>query len=464
MPQCRKQETQKTAAVLTMGCKVNSFESEGMAELLEKDGYTIVDFDSKADVYLINTCTVTQIAARKSRQMIHKARLTNPDAIIMAAGCYVDRGTMGLLDGVVDILIPNKDKGDLIGLLHQYTGEKQVDDAPKDLAGKVIREDRERKASAVRQMTIRKAGQRTRAFMKVQDGCRQFCTYCIIPFVRGPLTSRPVADCVEQARILAQNGYKEIVLTGIDLTMYGEDLNDHPDLGDLITAVSQVEGIRRIRLGSLEPRVVTDSFIEKIRRTDKLCPHFHLALQSGCGRTLKAMNRRYTPQEFERAVRMLRDYDPDTAITTDIIVGFPGETDRDHQEALDFVRKIGFAEAHVFRYSRMEGTAAAKRTDQIDGTVKKIRSDQMLAAAAEGTKAFMERMQGKVFDVILEQKESGYWTGYTQNYIKIGVRMPDDDDHHQEEITVRADGYLDISNANHEASGLEKIMKGERQI
>ena len=464
MPQCGKQGTVKTAAVLTMGCKVNSYESEGMAELLEKDGYTIVDFDSKADVYLINTCTVTQIAARKSRQMIHKARLTNPDAVIMAAGCYVDRGTRGLLDGVVDILIPNKDKGDLIGLLHQYTGEKQVDDEPVDLADKVIREDKERKKGAVKQLTIRRAGQRTRAFMKVQDGCRQFCTYCIIPFVRGPLTSRPVEDCVEQARILAGNGYKEVVLTGSDLTMYGEDLDVHPDLGDLILAVSKVDGIKRIRLGSLEPRVVTPAFIEKIRQTGKLCPHFHLALQSGCARTLKAMNRRYTPEEFEKAVRMLRDYDPDAAITTDIIVGFPGETDQDHQEALDFVRRIGFAECHVFRYSQMEGTAAAKRADQVDGNVKKVRSDQMLAAAAEGTEAFMKRMQGKVFDVILEQKESGYWTGYTQNYVKIGVQMPDDSDHHGEEIRVRADGYLDISNANHEASGLEKIMKGERQL
>ena len=254
------------------------------------------------------------------------------------------------------------------------------------------------------------------------------------------------------------------VLTGIDLTMYGEDLDVHPDLGDLILAVSKVDGIKRIRLGSLEPRVVTPAFIEKIRQTGKLCPHFHLALQSGCARTLKAMNRRYTPEEFEKAVRMLRDYDPDAAITTDIIVGFPGETDQDHQEALDFVRRIGFAECHVFRYSQMEGTAAAKRADQVDGNVKKVRSDQMLAAAAEGTEAFMKRMQGKVFDVILEQKESGYWTGYTQNYVKIGVQMPDDSDHHGEEIRVRADGYLDISNANHEASGLEKIMKGERQL
>lgn len=443
---------EKTAAVCTMGCKVNTYESQGMIELLENDGYTVVDFSEKADVYLINTCTVTQIAARKSRQMIHRAKALNPEAIVIAAGCYVDRDDSLIKEGVIDLAVPNRRKNEIIAYIEAF---KQ---------GKTMEDDTEKEPYS--DLKITRTEGRTRAFLKVQDGCRQFCTYCIIPFVRGPLKSRPVEECMEEAKGLAKAGYKEIVLTGIHVTSYGQDLKDQgvtQDMGDLIASMSQIEGIERIRLGSLEPRLITQEFIEKVSHTDKLCPHFHLALQSGCDETLKAMNRKYTTEEFREAARLLREHFPDVALTTDVIVGFPGETIEQHEASVAFVKEIGFAEAHVFPYSKMEGTAAARRKDQISAEEKKRRSREMLAVTAESSEAFMEKMQGKTVDLILEEKDAqgGFWTGYTPNYMRVGVMIDTEEDLQGKKVQVTIDGYVHKRSANHDASGLDSILKGE---
>lgn len=441
-------QSKKTVAVCNMGCKVNSYESQGMTEILEQAGYRIVEFSEKADVYLINTCTVTQIAARKSRQMIHRARKMNPNALVIAAGCYVDRDDSLIQEGVIDIAIPNRYKGDLLSYINAYEKGQTVE--PNEEATLWITENEGK----------------TRAFLKVQDGCRQFCTYCIIPFVRGPLKSRPIEECCEEARGLAKGGYQEIVLTGIHLSSYGRG-KDY-DLGDLILAIAQIPEVKRIRLGSMEPRMITPEFIHKVLQTQKLCPHFHLSLQSGCDATLRAMNRRYSSQEYREAVGLLRKAFPNVAVTTDIIVGFPGETEEDHKASLAFVEEIGFAEAHVFRYSKMEGTVAAKRNDQVDGTVKKRRSEEMLSITAESSRRFMEGMQKQQVKVLLEEKDmaTNCWTGYTPNYMKVAVKVSKAEMEQElqgKEIAVIIDGYEDIRSANHDAAGLEKILKGVLQ-
>ena len=436
----------KSVAVCNMGCKVNSYEAQGMTELFQQAGYQIVEFSEKADVYLINTCTVTQIAARKSRQMIHRARKLNPQALVIAAGCYVDRDDSLIEEGVIDIAIPNRYKGDLLAYIEAH--EKHI----------------EMKPSEESRLWITENEGKTRAFLKVQDGCRQFCTYCIIPYVRGPLVSRPIEQCKKEAEGLAKNGYQEIVLTGIHLSSYGkgEDYN----LGDLILAIADIPEVKRIRLGSMEPRMITSSFIHKVSQTHKLCPHFHLSLQSGCDATLKAMNRRYSADEYRQAVALLKAAYPDVAVTTDIIVGFPGETEEDHKASLAFAEEIGFAEAHVFRYSKMEGTVAARRGDQIDGNVKKRRSEEMLKVTGAASESFMERMQGQQVAVLLEEQDAstGYWTGYTPNYMKVAVEIPEQQEFLQgQEVQVILDGYVNISSANHDAAGLEKILKGVLQ-
>ena len=464
----------KTAALCTMGCKVNSYESQGMKELLENAGYTIVPFDTKADLYLINTCTVTQIAARKSRQMIHRARSLNQDALVIAAGCYVDRDDSLIKEGVIDLAVPNRRKAELIDIIDAFmaqrlvpeaiTGEENVPDTTEDLKLPCQEE-------AEKELSITKSEGRTRAFLKIQDGCRQFCTYCIIPYVRGPLKSRPIADCVHEAALLAAQGFQEVVLTGIHVTSYGQDwamakekdpsVNvPEGDLGDLILAISKIDGIERIRLSSLEPRLITSEFLAKVAETSKLCPHFHLALQSGCDKTLKAMNRKYTSADFGRAAAMLREQYPDVALTTDIIVGFPGETEEDHAQSLQFVREIGFAEAHIFRYSPMQGTVAQKRKDQVDGQVKNRRSDEMLDVTRQSTLSFMQKMQGKVCEIILEElDEDGYWTGYSPNYMRIAVKDFGGAFSGQK-VKVKVDGYVEKRSANHDASGVDTILKG----
>lgn len=436
-------QSKKTVAICNMGCKVNSYEAEGMTELLEKAGYQIVGFHERADVYVINTCTVTQIAARKSRQMIHRARKMNEQALIIAAGCYVDRDHSLIEEGVIDLAIPNRQKGHIVSYIEAY--QKGDEYRPEQEEAK---------------LWISRFEGRSRAFLKVQDGCRQFCTYCIIPYVRGPLTSRPIEECCAEAEGLAAKGYSEIVLTGIHLSSYGK--KEGYQLADLIVAIAQIPQVKRIRLGSLEPGVITADFLRQVQPIDKLCPHFHLSLQSGADTTLKAMGRRYSAQEYRQAVQLLREAYPQAAVTTDVIVGFPGETQQDHEASLRFVQEIGFAQVHVFRYSQMEGTVAAKCSDQVDAVIKKKRSEEMLAVTEQSTRAFMQAMQGTRAEVLLEEQDpvSGYWLGYTPNYMKVAIEGCGPETGVGRLVDVTIDGWVTLEDGKQGASSKQMILKG----
>ncbi len=411
----------RKAALHNLGCKVNAYETEAMQELLEQNGYEIVPFEPGADVYVINTCTVTNMADRKSRQMLHKARKMNPDAVVVAAGCYVQtRGTAA--DDCIDILIGNNRKKELISILEEYFGEL---DRQK---GKNYEEKEPRaalldmgKACGYEELALSKQAEHTRANVKVQDGCNQFCSYCIIPYARGRVRSRGLEDVVNEVRRLASNGYKEVVLTGIHLSSYGVDTGE--SLLTLIKAVNQIEGILRIRLGSLEPGIVTEEFAEQLAALPKICPHFHLSLQSGCNRTLKRMNRRYTAEEYEEKCRILRNTFGNPALTTDVIVGFPGETEEEFEESRTFVERIGFYETHIFKYSKRQGTRAAVMEGQVPEQVKTVRSSTMIALGKKKKQEYEEQMLGRTVEVLMEEVvslEGEVWqTGHTREYVKV---------------------------------------------
>ena len=413
----------KQAAVHNLGCKVNAYETEAMQELLEKNGYEIVPFHDLADVYVINTCSVTNMADRKSRQMIHRARKQNPDAVIVAAGCYVQaQADMGELDENIDIVIGNNKKKDLIRLLEEYFKE----DIPEQMQEVIdINHTFEYES-----LHLSRTAEHTRAYLKVQDGCNQFCTYCIIPYARGRVRSRKKEDVVEEVRTLAEHGYQEVVLTGIHLSSYGLEWKDEngkqtEGLLDLIRAVHGVEGIKRIRLGSLEPRIVTEEFAKELACLPKICPHFHLSLQSGCDATLKRMNRRYTSSEYAEKCELLRKYFPNPALTTDVIVGFPGETEEEFKESYDFVDSIDFYETHIFKYSRREGTKAAVMPDQVDEQIKAKRSAQLIELGEKKRAAYEQSFQGKEVEVLVEENlelnGKEVQTGHTKEYMKIAL-------------------------------------------
>ena len=413
----------KKAALHNLGCKVNAYETEAMQELLEKNGYEIVPFHDLADVYVINTCSVTNMADRKSRQMIHRARKQNPDAVIVAAGCYVQaQADMGELDENIDIVIGNNKKKDLIRLLEEYFKE----DIPEQMQEVIdINHTFEYES-----LHLSRTAEHTRAYLKVQDGCNQFCTYCIIPYARGRVRSRKKEDVVEEVRTLAEHGYQEVVLTGIHLSSYGLEWKDEngkqtEGLLDLIRAVHGVEGIKRIRLGSLEPRIVTEEFAKELACLPKICPHFHLSLQSGCDATLKRMNRRYTSSEYAEKCELLRKYFPNPALTTDVIVGFPGETEEEFKESYDFVNSIDFYETHIFKYSRREGTKAAVMPDQVDEQIKAKRSAQLIELGEKKRAAYEQSFQGKEVEVLVEENlelnGKEVQTGHTKEYMKIAL-------------------------------------------
>lgn len=404
----------KKAALHNLGCKVNSYEAEVMREILEKQGYEIVPFEEKADVYLINTCSVTNMADRKSRQMLHRAKKQNPDALVIAAGCYVQSAGEALLeDPSVDILIGNNEKTRLPEILkeweadcrtscmHSMTHEKRYED-----------------------MRLGRMSEHTRAFMKIQDGCDQFCTYCIIPYTRGRVRSRALSDIRAEARELAANGCQEVVLTGIHLDSYGTDLPEG-DLLTVIRAVAKVGGIRRIRLGSLEPRIMTEAFVRELASVEKLCPHFHLSLQSGCDETLRRMNRKYDTQEFRACCERLRTCFDHPALTTDVMVGFPGETEEEFSQTVRFLEELQFYEMHVFKYSRRKGTRAERMEGQIPEPVKTRRSDVLLKLTEEQSLAYRMRLIGKTVEVLMEEayERDGiiYQVGHTGEYVKIAV-------------------------------------------
>ena len=405
----------KKVALHNLGCKVNAYEVEAMQQLLEQAGYEIVPFEPGADVYVINTCTVTNIADRKSRQMLHKAKKMNPDAVVVATGCYVqtDEGKLEK-DEAVDLVLGNNQKKQIVEALEEYEKEhaKKV---------KVIEIN---KTKEYEELSIGYTAEHVRAYIKVQDGCNQFCTYCIIPFARGRVRSRKIADVLREVETLASKGYKEVVLTGIHLSSYGVDFpkEERESLLSLIQAVSKVAGIQRIRLGSLEPRIITEEFLEGIVATGKVCPHFHLSLQSGCNKTLKNMNRRYSAQEYAEKCELIRKYYPAPALTTDVIVGFPMETEEDFEESYEFVKNIHFYETHIFKYSRRHGTKAAAMDGQLTEAVKAQRSEKLLELHDIRAKEYEEAMIGKTIELLLEEEieEDGkmWYVGHSREYVR----------------------------------------------
>ena len=417
----------KSVALHNLGCKVNAYEMDVMQQMLQEKGYQIVPFDKKADIYIVNTCTVTNIADRKSRQMLHRAKKLNPDAVVVAVGCYVQNGTEAVeTDASIDLAIGNNRKKDLVQILEDYLENRQQGDTVIDIAS----------TDEYEEMQLKETAEHTRAYIKIQDGCNQFCTYCAIPLARGRVRSRKPERVIEEVRGLAKAGYHEIVLTGIHLSSYGLDFlgirsADYRDacekgyLLELIEALADIPGIERIRLGSLEPRIITKEFVTRLSACQKLCPHFHLSLQSGCDATLKRMNRHYDTAQFEEGVRLLREAFDRVAVTTDVIVGFPGETEEEFAQTVEFLDRIGFYEMHVFKYSKRAGTPAAAMKQQVPDQVKAKRSDILLQMDEAKSRAYRENYFGEEVEILLEEKKEidgiCYTVGHTKDYVLAAV-------------------------------------------
>ena len=393
-------------AFYTLGCKVNQYDTQMMMEKLSSAGFDICTFEDNADIYIINTCTVTQISDKKSRNTISKARRMNPDAIIVVCGCFsqVSPGDAAAIDGV-DIVIGTRNRADIVFYINQFLKE----------GGQLI--DVQNGAD-IQSENITSFSEKTRAIIKIEDGCRNFCSYCLIPFARGKIISKPIDQIVSESVALVKSGYKEIVLTGIHLSSYGSDIGG-VDLSDAIDAVSSVAGVERIRLGSLEPTIVTPEFVARIKNNDKVCPAFHLSLQSGCNKTLKAMNRKYTAGQYANAVSLLRENISDSAFTTDVIVGFPGESEDDFEQSLDFVDKIAFSKVHIFPYSKRKGTKAATMPYQISKQVKKERETRLQEVELKNRIVFMKSFLNKTVSVLVERSVDGVCNGFTKNYIPV---------------------------------------------
>lgn len=404
----------KRAALHNLGCKVNAYETEAMQELLEQEGYEIVPFHEDADVYIINTCTVTNMADRKSRQMLHRAKKKNPDAVVVACGCYV-QAKQDEIDESIDIVVGNNRKKNIVEILAEYEASKEKQTVQKEVIDINHTDEYE-------ELHLTKTAEHTRAYIKVQDGCNQFCSYCIIPFARGRVRSRSYDSVIAEVKKLAEGGYKEVVLTGIHLSSYGVDTGEN--LLSLIQGVHEVSGIERIRLGSLEPRIITEEFVQAIAKLPKMCHHFHLSLQSGCDETLRRMNRRYTAEEYMDGCKLLRKYFDHPALTTDVIVGFPGETQEEFAASKAFVDQVDFYETHVFKYSKRQGTKAAAMENQIPETEKTRRSNELLELNKKKQKAYEERLIGTTQEVLMEEAVQiggeTWQVGHTKEYVKIG--------------------------------------------
>ncbi len=408
----------RKAAFHNLGCKVNSYETEAMQQLLEDAGYEIVPFREGADVYIINTCSVTNVADRKSRQMLHRAKKMNPSAAVVAVGCYVQAAGAELKkDEAVDLIVGNNQKKDLVQILDDYFADHENSGEILDIGH----------SQEYEELHIRRIADHTRAFIKVQDGCNQFCSYCIIPYTRGRVRSRRPEDIEHEVRGIAEAGYKEIVLTGIHLSSYGVDFKDEQkeNLLTLIKRLDQIPGIERLRLGSLEPRIVTREFAKELARLRTICPHFHLSLQSGCDATLKRMNRRYNAAEYQACCEILREEFDNPAITTDVIVGFPGETEEEFAETERFLKAIHFYEMHIFKYSRRAGTRAADMPDQVPEGTKSVRSDILLALEKQQSLEYRGRFLGTEEEILLEEPieidGTKYMMGHTRQYVKGAV-------------------------------------------
>lgn len=422
----------KKAALHNLGCKVNAYETEAMQQLLEEAGYEIVSFHEKADVYVINTCSVTNMADRKSRQMLHRAKKMNPDAAVVAAGCYVQtKEEEAKQDLAIDILIGNNQKNELVHRLDEFFAERE--EANAENAEKESDTNHQNKVEAVvdinhepqcfEEMSLTKTAEHTRAFVKVQDGCNQFCSYCIIPYARGRVRSRNIESVLKEIRGLAKMGYQEVALAGIHLSSYGVDCEE--SLLHLIQEIHKIDGIRRIRLGSLEPQIVTEEFARELSSLEKICPHFHLSLQSGCDATLKRMNRKYTAAQYEEGCRLLRKYFEHPAITTDVIVGFPGETEEEFETTKAFLEKIHFYEMHIFKYSKRQGTRAAVMENQVPEEIKTKRSAELIALSERMSNEFRSYYLGREEEVLFEEPAEidgkTMYVGYTKEYVKVAT-------------------------------------------
>lgn len=432
----------KSVALHNLGCKVNAYEMDAMQQMLQERGYKIVPFDQLADIYIINTCTVTNIADRKSRQMLHRAKKQNPDAVVVAVGCYVQTGEETVeKDEAIDLAIGNNRKKDLIPILEGYLEQREAQDVHRQVSDVIaIGETRE-----YEEMSLKKTAEHTRAYIKIQDGCNQFCSYCIIPYARGRVRSREEKDIFAEVTQLAEAGYQEIVLTGIHLSSYGIDRGE-PELLQLLEKLHDIEKLRRIRLGSLEPRIITEEFAGRISRMPKICPHFHLSLQSGCDSVLQRMNRRYDSGEYFEKTQLLRKYYEDPAITTDVIVGFPGETWEEFEQTRKFVEKVQFFEMHIFKYSRRHGTRAAQMDGQLTEAQKAERSNILLELERTMSQSYRERFLGCEVEVLLEEKKEiagrNYWIGHTPQYVRIALEAADNIDRHNTLIRGRAVDFL----------------------
>ena len=402
-------------AFATLGCRVNQYESEAMAEKFIREGYEVVDFDQFSDVYVINTCTVTNMGDKKSRQIISRARRNNPDAIIAAVGCYSQMSPKEVSEiPGVDVVLGTRNKGDVVYYVNKAKDEGKSQVHVQGVLQNKVFED----------LKIEDYQDKTRAFLKIQDGCNRFCTYCTIPYARGSVCSKDPNKVLSEVRELAKNGFKEVILSGIHTASYGLDLEGNVNLISIIDEIEKIDGIERIRIGSIEPAFFTPEVIEKIKNFKKLCPHFHLSLQSGCDATLKRMNRRYTAKEYEDSVNLLRETLPDVSISTDVIVGFPGETEEEFNETYEFLKRIKLTKTHIFKYSPRKGTKAADMPNQIDGKIKDERSKKLIELNDINEKAFTEKFLGKEMDVLMEQGVKGkedVYEGYTRNYIKVEV-------------------------------------------
>ena len=403
----------KKIASYALGCKVNQYESEAIAELFAEKGYEVVSVEDTADIYIINTCTVTNFGDKKSRQLIRKVKRQNEDAVVAVVGCYAQTAPKELEEIMgVNLVIGTKDKSKIVELVEAYQQEQGVCNYVTDIMHERTFEP----------LSIQKLSNRTRAYLKIQDGCSQFCSYCIIPYARGPIRSRAPKDVVEEVKRLAENGFKEVVLTGIHVASYGKDLKT-VTLTDIIKQVHDVEGIERIRFSSIEPNVVTETFAQEMAKLPKVCDHFHLSLQSGCDKILKEMNRKYDTIQYRKAVQILRKHLPDVALTTDVIVGFPGETEQDYAQSKAFAQEMQFSKIHVFPYSPKKGTPAAERKDQLQNAVKQTRSQDLIAISDNMAEAFVKAHIGKMMSVLYERAVGeNVYEGHTTNYIKVHTK------------------------------------------
>lgn len=421
----------KSVAATTLGCKVNQAETDSMLDMLSAAGADIVDFEEKADIYIVNTCSVTNIADKKSRQMLHRAKKRNPESIVIAAGCYVQSAKELLeQDESVDIVISNNKKKDITDIVNDYINvrKNKGGDAPADGEKKEYFVDIS-KETEYEEMGGHVPVGHTRAYVKIQDGCNQFCSYCIIPYVRGRIRSRSEEAVIAEVTELAESGIKEVVLTGIHISSYGKDKNNEGALIDLIDAISKIKGIKRIRLGSLEPGIITEDFVRRVSANKKVCPHFHLSLQSGCNTILKRMNRKCTREQYFEKCEMLREAYDAPALTTDVIVGFPGETDEEFEETVQYLTKLNLYEMHIFKYSPRKGTVAAAMKDQVSPEVKNKRSDVLLELAERGKKAYEAKYEDAELEVLVEEvlhREDGtYLRGHTERYMDILIKAGD---------------------------------------